>query len=132
MKTHFFVSTLLSVTALLGCGVVANAGNDNSVLNDSLPERWLYQSELESVQLPENETWWKMFDDALLDSLIEAGIDNNYNLSLAARRIEIAGNTVKTAAAAYYPSLGLNASWTKNRTSGMTGNEPGPDRKSVV
>ncbi len=126
MKTHFFVSTLLSVTALLGCGVVANAGNDNSVLNDSLPERWLYQSELESVQLPENETWWKMFDDALLDSLIEAGIDNNYNLSLAARRIEIAGNTVKTAAAAYYPSLGLNASWTKNRTSGMTGNEPGP------
>lgn len=129
MKTHIFVSTLIFGTALLGCGAVANAGNNDSLLNDSLPGRWMYQGELETVQLPENDKWWELFDDIVLDSLIESGLENNYNLSVAARRIEIAGNTVKTAAAAYYPTLGLNASWTKNRTSGMTGNEPGPAGK---
>lgn len=122
MNKHTCVSTIMAAIALLG-GATAALARDG--LNDSIPDRWLYLSQNESTTMPENDTWWKAFDDQLLDSLIQMGIDNNYNLDMAARRIEIARNSVGVARAAFYPGVSLQAGWTRSRTSGMTGNTPG-------
>ncbi len=64
--------------------------------------------------------WWRSFDDPLLDSLIATGIANNYDLSAAARRIEVARNTVRQAASAWFPQIGIDAGWQRERISGRT------------
>lgn len=122
MNTHTCVSTIISAVALFG-GVMAVTARDG--LNDTLPDRWLYQSQLETTLMPDDDTWWKVFDDQLLDSLIQMGIDNNYNLDMAARRIGIARNSIGIARSAFFPDLSLQAGWSRSRTSGMTGDDPG-------
>lgn len=68
----------------------------------------------------DDAAWWKNFDDPLLDSLITRGVENNYNVAIAARRINIARNSLKAARAGYYPTLDLNLGWSKERISGNT------------
>lgn len=62
--------------------------------------------------------WWHSFDDSRLDTLIAIGMANNYDVSMAMRRIDIAKATVRQAESAWYPQLGLEAGWNKSRQSG--------------
>lgn len=121
MKTHISVSTVFVTVALLGSETVVAAPDG---IDGSVPESWMYMSDLETTLVSDDDSWWKEFDDPVLDSLIRMGIDNNYNLDMAARRIEIAGNNVGIARSDYFPVLTLGAGWTRSRNSGMTGNEP--------
>lgn len=61
----------------------------------------------------------------MLDSLISQGIANNYNISMAMRRIQIARQTLRQAQSGYYPSLSASGGWTKARTSGLTSSRHG-------
>lgn len=95
------------------------AGNPESYLNDSLPARWTYVENFSPVA-PSDDAWWKSFNDPLLDSLVTEGEANNYNLLMAARRIEIARNTLLSTRSEYFPQISLDAGWQKARTSGAT------------
>jgi NodT family efflux transporter outer membrane factor (OMF) lipoprotein len=63
--------------------------------------------------------WWQSFGDELLDSLIEVGLSNNYDVLAATRRIEAARAAVGSARAAYYPDIGLSASYSRAKSDGM-------------
>lgn len=65
--------------------------------------------------MPTDDKWWKLFDDRTLDSLISLAQNNNYNLDIAAQRVEQAVQAVRSASAAYYPTIGLSASWQRER-----------------
>ncbi len=88
-------------------------------LNDSLPDRWVYDEHPNPLP-PSDDCWWKNFNDATLDSLIAEGEAGNYNLLMASRRIEIARNTLLMARSAYYPTVDMSAGWQKARTSAET------------
>lgn len=107
---------LLAVCGVLGAIPVSAA----TVLNDSLPEHWVYNEHF-NQSVPTEDNWWARFDDSLLDSLIAEGVQNNYNVLMAARRINIARQSLNSARAAYFPTIGLNAGWTKARNSGAVG-----------
>jgi NodT family efflux transporter outer membrane factor (OMF) lipoprotein len=62
--------------------------------------------------------WWRSFGDALLDSLIDDGLSNNYDVLAASRRIAAARAGVGSARAAYYPEVALSASYTKAKSDG--------------
>jgi NodT family efflux transporter outer membrane factor (OMF) lipoprotein len=62
--------------------------------------------------------WWHTFGDELLDSLISVGLSNNYDVQSANRRIAAARAAVGSARAAYYPNIGISASYTKSRSDG--------------
>lgn len=68
----------------------------------------------------DDSQWWRQFGDTLLDSLIAKGIENNYDIAMAAKRINIAKNSLTSARAGYYPTLGLSVGWDKERMSGNT------------
>ncbi|MDE5941104.1 MAG: efflux transporter outer membrane subunit [Muribaculaceae bacterium] len=88
-------------------------------LDNPLPSTWSYIPEI-SMDIPEaTEGWWKNFSDATLDSLMAAGINNNYDIAIAARRAEMARNTMKSARGGWMPQVGLSAGWTRSRNSGM-------------
>lgn len=104
---------LLSVSS----GMAAATPEPGKYLADSLPARWSYTAEF-SQTLPSEDSWWKAFEDPMLDSLISEGIERNYNVLMACHRMEIARQTLKQVSSQYYPALNLNAGWTKSRSSG--------------
>ena len=95
-------------------------------LNDSLPQQWCYTPEHGAEASADDSEWWKTFNDATLDTLISMGMANNYDLSMALRRSQIARNAIGQARAAWMPSVGLSAGWTKSRESGMLTGVHGP------
>ncbi len=109
-----FQQILLLLTAILPAKAVAGP---ESVMADSMPDRWQYVSEFIQA-VPTDDRWWQSFDDPLLDSLIALGVDRNFNILAAMRRIEVANQAVRQARAGYYPNIGVSGGWTKSRSSG--------------
>lgn len=119
MKRHIAIS--ISAALALGCAFEAQARKmPQKWLRDSIPDSWTYKSQF-SQKLPSDDDWWKTFGDPYLDSLINMAEKENYNLAAALSRIEMAKKTIGAAKAAYFPTVGLNASWTKGQSSGATG-----------
>lgn len=97
-----FVYGLISLCAL---SAFAQAPDENSALT---------LADFDDAQ------WWKQFNDPLLDSIIAKGIEKNYDVLMAAKRINIAQSTLMQTRSAYYPSLGVSLGWDKERISGAT------------
>ncbi|MCM1452238.1 MAG: efflux transporter outer membrane subunit [Clostridium sp.] len=116
MRLH----TVLS-SALLCAG--ACAFGQTALTESEMPQQWRYATEYYQT-IPTDDKWWNGFEDSLLDSLISVGVDNNYNVLMAQRRIEMARQAVRQAQSGYYPQLSLDGGWTRARTSGMTGSTP--------
>lgn len=115
MKT---LTRYISLFFLASATVYAVCAQDNySTIATEMPETWEYTSNF-SQDFPSDDPWWKIFNDPLLDSLIYEGEQNNYNLKQAARRIEMARNSVTQARSAYYPGLSVSAGWSHERESG--------------
>ena len=86
--------------------------------------QWKYQP-LAKMPDPSVQQWWHGFNDPLLDSLISMAVRNNYDIKVAARRIELSRLALKQTQSAYYPTLNAQAGWTTDRTSALTGRQRG-------
>lgn len=73
-----------------------------------------------SERTAELRTWWTGFSDPELDSLIERALNSNLDLRAAVLRIEEARAQRAVAAAAFWPTLALDASYTRQRFSETT------------
>ena len=62
--------------------------------------------------------WWTRFGDPMLDSLVRIVQERNYDLAIAAKRIDIAREGVRSARAGYYPQIDISGGWTRNRAAG--------------
>lgn len=65
--------------------------------------------------------WWKLFDDATLDRLVDKALAGNANLQLAAARIEQADAVLREAGATLYPEIDLGGNASRSRISGVSG-----------
>lgn len=110
---------LVSVFAVF-CGDIS-ADTPERWLRDSLPSGWNYRSEY-SQTIPPDDRWWSNFDDSVLDSLIRLGVENNFNLNAAGRRIESARQSLNRIRSAYSPEISVSAGWQKVRSSGAVRN----------
>ncbi|MDE6555666.1 MAG: TolC family protein [Duncaniella sp.] len=115
MKKFLQVLTLLTVTAI---PAMADGPEDaEKYLKQPMPEQWAYTPEVRQT-LPDEDEWWKKFEDNTLDSLITLGMSNNYNVRAAARRREMARLAMKQAQSNYYPTIGISAGYSRERESG--------------
>lgn len=89
--------------------------SEPTVLDRPLPERWTFDGGIPQP-MPSDDAWWSTFGDNVLDSLISMGVDANYDVAMAARRMDAASRSIAVARAAYFPQLGLNASYTRSGT----------------
>ena len=125
------LSTLGSLLLLYApVNLHASSNSDTAVLADSLPAEWSYESE-HYTTLPSEDNWWEGFDDPVLTSLIQMGEKNSYNLAMAARRIEMARQTMAITNAGYFPTIGLSAGWDASRSSGALTTPTGPGNAST-
>ena len=110
---------IIFITLLSIFSPVAYSSSAKDYLDVEVARGWQnYDVENQNSLMPDAD-WWKCFDDSLLDSLIEIGLQRNYNVSMATRRIEIARSAVGSARAAYYPGLSLNLGYENERSSGL-------------
>ncbi len=85
-----FICAGLIVASAAGYCSGSTPDNYRQYLNDSLPQRWSYPADTGAGVPAESEDWWGTFNDPALDSLVSMGINNNYNLSMALHRSQIA------------------------------------------
>jgi NodT family efflux transporter outer membrane factor (OMF) lipoprotein len=69
--------------------------------------------------------WWQVFHSASLDELIAQALKANPNLQAAQAALRQAEENTLAAGGALYPNIGLNASETRERLSGVEFGRPG-------
>ena len=116
MKKH---TRFILSCALLAATVGADA--QGLPLSRPMPAEWRYTEGAEQT-LPSDDRWWRRFADPVLDSLINIGENANFNLAMAYRRMEAADRQMASARAAYYPTVDLNAGYTRERLEGVNSN----------
>lgn len=122
---------IIVVTVLLSAIYKTGYSQDTSqkYLTDTIPAQWTYTSDF-SQESPVTDKWWKSFNDPALDSLIEIGVKNNYDVLTAARRIKIAHASIKMSESGYYPSVSVDAGWVRNRSAAKLTNQNYPSTTS--
>ncbi len=61
--------------------------------------------------------WWKLFNDPILDDLVDKSLGGNFDLRAAVARVEEADAALREAGAALTPSVDLDAGATRSRSS---------------
>jgi len=114
-----------SVSLLLFLSTVTAVGQTvNRYLNTPLPKEWEESGTVFQQTLPVDDHWWKSFQDTKLDSLIALAVDRNYSVAMAINRIAAARANLWAERGNFFPSIGLNAGWTRQETSGNTSSLP--------
>lgn len=111
---------LLCLLAPIG----ARTQTEHRYLDRALPQAWSDEGSDFQQTLPIEDNWWRNFSDPLLDSLIEVAVRQNYSVQMAADRIAMAKANLRSAQGAYSPTLGLNAGWTRQQSSGNISQVP--------
>ncbi len=112
MRFNIFIGLLSASIFLSGTSVA------EELRSSAMPSSWQYYDNGYSQTFPDEDSWWKGFNDPVLDSLITLGVKNNYNLSEAAHRMAISRQEMRMSQSGYYPVIGLDTGWNASRTSG--------------
>lgn len=111
---------VLAICAIaLWLGVNAQTLQEDII--ERMPESWPIDEELFNQYLPVENSWWKVFGDSLLDSLIDLAMQQNLDVEEALSRIEQARLGVVIQQGNLLPSIGVNGGWSRQQTSGNTG-----------
>lgn len=110
----------LPLLLFLSSATTLVAQTPSRYLNAPLPQNWEENGEMFQQVLPVDDHWWKSFQDAKLDSLIGVAVDRNYSVAMAIDRISAARANLWIERGNFFPSIGLNAGWTRRETSGNT------------
>src|SRR5262245_3711170 len=81
-----------------------------------LPQAWKETA----PRFAEDGRWWRIYDDASLDKLIDEGMTSNADLLIAAARIDEARGILAEIQGQYYPTLDARAGASRQRVSQRT------------
>lgn len=118
------ILTLLPFSSVLILGACKPIGPDHEVPGMKLPAsfsnggvKWKKQS---PDSLPKPRSWWRLYNDGTLNSIVDRALDNNQELAASAARVRQARSLSQAARGRYFPTINLNpsASRSKNRLSG--------------
>lgn len=112
-KTTIFI---LSTLMLTGCGTYSRY-HRAGIRTENL--YWNLSVDIDTINIA-SMSWREMFTDRELQSLIEAGLEQNTDLNVARLRVEAAEAALMTAKLSYLPSLGINAEGGGSRYDGAT------------
>lgn len=112
-KTTIFI---LSTLMLTGCGTYSRY-HRAGIRTENL--YWNLSVDIDTTNIA-SMSWREMFTDRELQSLIEAGLEQNTDLNVARLRVEAAEAALMTAKLSYLPSLGIKAEGGGSRYDGAT------------
>ena len=98
-----------------------SAQQTGKYLNRPLPDGWQEKDTLFQQVLPVDDQWWKVFEDATLDSLINLAMEQNPSVLMAINRMDQAKAQWRISQSDLYPSLTFDGGWNRQQTSGSLG-----------
>jgi NodT family efflux transporter outer membrane factor (OMF) lipoprotein len=110
---RFFILFVFTLAASTG----AMAQQGEGYLVKPLPEQW-NNGEYFDQEFPPDDSWWKNFDDPVLDSIITVACENNFSVLGAMENIKKARAAWRTAQSNLYPQFNLGLGWQRAKTSG--------------
>lgn len=113
-----------NIMLLLFLSSVAFPQATNRYLDKPLPQEWEEDAQIFQQVLPVDDQWWKAFQDPVLDSLISVAVKQNYSILTAIDRINMAKANLRMERGNFFPTIGLNAGWTRQQSSGNTSELP--------
>ena len=113
-----------NIMFLLFLASVAFPQATNRCLDKPLPQEWEEDAQIFQQVLPVDDQWWKAFQDPVLDSLISVAVKQNYSILTAIDRINMAKANLRMERGNFFPTIGLNAGWTRQQSSGNTSELP--------
>ncbi|GKS68910.1 efflux transporter, outer membrane factor (OMF) lipoprotein, NodT family [Nitrosomonas sp. PY1] len=113
---------LLAVAILAACGTfpAVNLSPSYQPTQFVVPDSWQGQSPFIKANPSDGELrpdWWKLYDDPVLDGLIEQAMIANPDLHAAAERFIQARNIMMKARSQYIPKVGIGFGASNNRQS---------------
>ena len=113
-----------SLLLLLFLSSAISAQHADHYLDTPLPQAWEEGGEVFRQTLPVDDQWGKSFGDTTLDSLISIAVDRNYSVLTAIDRMNMAKACLRMERSGFFPTVGINAGWTRQQTSGNTSELP--------
>ena len=113
-----------NIMFLLFLSSVAFPQATNRYLDKPLPQEWEEDAQIFQQVLPVDDQWWKAFQDPVLDSLISVAVKQNYSILTAIDRINMAKANLRMERGNFFPTIALNAGWTRQQSSGNTSELP--------
>jgi NodT family efflux transporter outer membrane factor (OMF) lipoprotein len=112
---RILVPTVAAAVLASGCSVGPNFKRPDP----HAPAHWSATSASSAISSDAQSivNWWTTFQDPALTSLVERGAQSNLDLRAAVLRITEARAQREVAAAAFFPSVDANASFTRQRIS---------------
>ncbi len=104
--------SVVSLLLLAGCMVGPRYETPQVALTPSFVEPNDTKGELVDLK-----TWWQQFKDPILDEMVTEAIENNYDLQIAAEKIEEVRARYNLASANLWPEIDLNASFMREKLS---------------
>lgn len=111
------VAAALAAIVLAGCTVGPNYVRPEAQLPESLG--------VPQAAMVAAEKWWQLFQDPVLDRLVEEALANNRDMKAAAARIEAARAQLGISRADQWPDAGVEYTRSRNRSSAL-GSAPLP------
>jgi NodT family efflux transporter outer membrane factor (OMF) lipoprotein len=113
---HASAPILLAVLTLCGCAV----GPDYHRPDAPIAQAWKIEPGWQAGNPRDGElkgAWWEMFGDTQLNTLQEQALKNGQTMVIAQTRVDQARAQANVAHSAFFPTVGLQAGTTRNRTS---------------
>jgi multidrug efflux system outer membrane protein len=121
------IVTLLCLSSLLTGCIVSSVDPEKPEL--PLPQA-LPTSVQQTTQLP--DPWWKLFEDATLDQLIDEALAHNPDVAIAAARVAEAQAGLRITNADRLPTINAQADATRSKDSALVNEVPGLDRHRTI
>lgn len=114
--------TLLLKLSLIGLVALTSAscallGPDYQRPESELPTAYREVDSTANLEVPDD--WWKLYQDPVLNDLVDKGLRNNTDIKLAVARIEEADAYLKEVGAALFPTIDFDTSATRSRITGL-------------
>lgn len=125
--TRSAVALIASLLFLSGCAI----GPEYKKPAVSVPKNWIIEQSPGTNTSEPTEQWWRAFNDAEFDRLIERAVKANLDLKLAAARVAEARAQAGVAKSELFPSVGATASASRNRQRAIAVS-PGPAKSPLL
>lgn len=106
-----FPAALLAALTLAGCSLAPIYQRPEV----PIPAQW--QIDIQTANDLANTTWWKQFQDPVLDELVQTALRENKDVQIAAARVEEFMGRYGVTRSAQFPQVGANADAARTRAS---------------
>ncbi|MFT3990891.1 MAG: efflux transporter outer membrane subunit [Luteolibacter sp.] len=119
MKTSFPIQRLIPLSAVLvltACKVGPNHQTPDMNLPASFSQGGVKWKRHSPEDQPKPQSWWRLYQDGTLTSLIERALQQNQNIAAASARLREARELSRAVRSEYLPSINLGASGVRSKS----------------